>query len=259
MLAGMGEGDRGRGQGVAAWFRRRAVAVVLTCVGVGAAIVHVVAPGLRIDGVTVALLAVAVVPWLGDLVRSIDVPGLGRIEFRDMQRQLEAVQRTANAALVGDGPQDGIGDDTATWEAVQELTAEYGKVREELPSGPARTHRMDQIFARLVRATQRVRDFDAKTLLRSQDAGLRLAAYARLYALPEPELLGALVDVVTAEPLAFNQYWGLRVVGRGVEETGAEHVPLGVVRRLEEFRSRMPRDSDRGQLADRVLTEFGGG
>ncbi|MER6072373.1 hypothetical protein ABT187_26645 [Streptomyces sp. NPDC001817] len=255
----MSEDDRGRSQGAGAWFRRRAVAVVLTGVGVGAAIVHVVAPGLKVDGVTVALFAVAVVPWLGDLVRSIDVPGLGRIEFRDMQRQLAVVQRTANAALVGDGPQGGDVDDTAASDAVRELAAEYGRVRDELPTGPARTHRLDQVFARLVRATQRVRDFDAEALLRSPDAGLRLAAYARLYALPEPELLGALVDVVTSEPLAFNQYWGLRVVGRVVEETGAEHVPLGVVRRLEEFRSRMPRDSDRGLLADRVLTEFGGG
>ncbi|WP_158839038.1 hypothetical protein [Streptomyces sp. NRRL S-1022] len=232
---------------------------MLTCVGVGVALVHVTAPGLKIDGVTVMLLAVAVVPWLGDLVRSIDVPGLGRIEFREMQRQLDAVQRTADAALLGDGPQGGAGDGRAAWDAVRELAAEYTKVRDELPPSAARTHRMDQIFARLVRATQRVREFDAKTPLCSQDAGLRLAAYARLYALPEPELLGTLVDVVTAEPLAFNQYWGLRVIGRNVEEMGAEHVPLGVVRRLEEFRSRMPHDSDRGQLADRVLTEFGGG
>ncbi|MEU2717577.1 hypothetical protein [Streptomyces sp. NPDC007205] len=84
-------------------------------------------------------------------------------------------------------------------------------------------------------------------------------AWCGLYALPGPELLGWLVDVVTAEPLSFNQYWGLRVVGRGVEERGAERVTVGVVRRLEEFRSRMPRDSDRGQLADRVLSEFGAG
>lgn len=233
--------------------------MALTCFGFAAAVLHVLAPGLKIDGVTAALLAVAAMPWLGDLVRSIDVPGLGRIEFQDMQRQLEAAQRTANAALVGDGPGGGAVDGTAASDAVRELAAEYVKVRDELRSGPARTHRMDQIFARLVRATQRVRDFDAEAMLRSQDAGLRLAAYARLYALPEPERLGTLVEVVTAEPIAFNQYWGLRAVGRGVEETGAEHVPLGVVRRLEEFRSRMPRDSDRGRLADRVLTEFGGG
>ncbi|TQK97341.1 hypothetical protein FB563_2304 [Streptomyces puniciscabiei] len=256
MLTGMGGGERRR---AARWLRRRAAAVALTCFGVTAAVLHVLAPGLKIDGVTVALLAVAAVPWLGDLVRSIDVPGFVRIEFQDMRRQLEAAQRTANAALVGDEPGGGAVDDTAALGAVRELAADYVKVRDELPSGPARTHRMDQIFARLVRATQRVREFDAETLLRSQDAGLRLAAYARLYALPERELLDALVDVVTAEPLSFNQYWGLRVVGRVVEEMGAEHVPLGVVRRLEEFRSRMPRDSDRGQLADRVLSEFGEG
>ncbi|MET8804878.1 hypothetical protein [Streptomyces sp. NPDC004546] len=118
---------------------------------------------------------------------------------------------------------------------------------------------MDQIFARLVRATQRVRDFDTGAWLGSQDAGLRLAAYARLYALPEPEALGALVDAVIAEQLPFNQYWGLRAVGRAVEDLGTGRVPHGVVRQLEEFRSRMPRANDRAGVVDRILAEFGEG
>ncbi|WBO64637.1 hypothetical protein [Streptomyces camelliae] len=253
----MAEGERGRRAG-AAWIRRRAVAVVLTCLGVGAAVLHVLAPGLRIDGVTVMLLAVAVVPWLGDLFRSIEVPGIGRIEFRDIERRIDAVQRTANAALVGDGPEGGTVDDTAAWDAVRELAAEYVNVRLQQRSGAARNHRMDQIFARLVRVTQRVRDFDAGTLLGSQDAGLRLAAYARLYALPEPEVLGALVDAATGEPLPFNQYWALQAVGRCVDDLEAEQVPLSVVRRLEQLRSGLLRANDRREIADRVLARFGG-
>lgn len=255
MLIGMGEGDRGRGAGAGSWIRRRAAAVALTCVGVGVAVLHVLAPGLRIDGVTITLLAVAAVPWLGELFRSIEVPGLGRVEF--WERRLEAVERAANAALVGDGPEGGAVDDTEAWDTVRELAAEYVKVRLELPSGRARTRRMDQVFARLVRATQRVRDFDAGALLGSQDAGLRLAAYARLYALPEPEVLDALVDAVTGEPLPFNQYWGLQAVGRGVEDVRAENVPFGVVRRLEDCRSRMRHAPDRVELIDRILEDLG--
>ncbi|MGW7527796.1 hypothetical protein [Streptomyces sp. NPDC054783] len=233
--------------------------MALTCFGVAAAVLHVLAPGLKIDGVTVMLLAVAVVPWLGELFRSIEVPGLGRIEFRDIERRIEAVQRTANAALAGDGPEGGAVDDTEARDAVRELAAEYVKVRLELPAGRARTHRMDQIFARLVRATQRVRDFDAGALLGSQDAGLRLAAYARLYALSEPEALDALVDAVTSESLPFNQYWGLQALGRGVEDVGAERVPFGVVRRLEDCRSRMRHAPDRVELIDRILADLGEG
>ncbi|MQY35578.1 hypothetical protein SRB17_35560 [Streptomyces sp. RB17] len=231
--------------------------MVLTCVGVGTAVLHVLEPDLKIDGITVMLLVVAAVPWLGELFRSIEVPGLGRIEFREIERRIEAVQRTANAALVGDGPEGGAVDDSAAWDMVKELAAEYVNVRLELSSGRARTRRMDQVFARLVRATQRVRDFDAGALLGSQDAGLRLAAYARLYVLPEPEVLDALVDAVTGEPLPFNQYWGLQAVGRGVEDVGAENVPFGVVRRLEDCRSRMRHAPDRVELIDRILEDLG--
>jgi hypothetical protein len=226
---------------------------------VGAAVLHVLAPGLKIDGITVMLLAVAVVPWLGELFRSIEVPGLARFEFREIERRIEAVQRTANVALVGEAPAGGAVDDTAAWEAVKELAAEYVTVRLELPGGRGRTHRMDQIFARLLRATQRVRHFDAGQLLGSQDAGLRLAAYARLYALPEPETLDALVDAVTGEPLPFNQYWGLQAVGRGVEDVGADRVPFGVVRRLEDCRSRMRHAPDRVELVDRILADLSEG
>ncbi|MFR0358887.1 hypothetical protein [Streptomyces sediminimaris] len=232
--------------------------MVLTCAGAGLAVVHVLAPGLRIDGVTVTLLVVAAVPWLGELFRSIEVPGIGRIEFRDIERRIEAVQRTASAALVGDGPDGGAVDDTAAMGAVRELAAEYVNVRLQQRSGQARNHRMDQIFARLVRATQRVRDFDAAALLGSQDAGLRLAAYARLYALPEPEVLSVLVDAASGEPLPFNQYWGLQAVGRCVDDMEAERVPLSAVRRLEDLRSRLFRATDRREIVDRVLAGVGG-
>ncbi|OIJ91326.1 hypothetical protein BIV25_29760 [Streptomyces sp. MUSC 14] len=205
------------------------------------------------------LLAVAVVPWLGDLFRSIEVPGVARIEFRDVERRVEAAQRTADAALVGDGPEGVAADDTAAWETVEELATEYVAVRLEQRSGAARTRRMDQIFARMVRATQRVDDFDTGELLRSRDAGRRLAAYARLYALPEPGLLSELVEAVAGEPLPFNQYWGLRAVGKGVEDAGADGVPPGVVGRLQELRSRVLLRSDRGELVDGILADLGGG
>jgi hypothetical protein len=254
MLAAMGEGERRPGSGNAGpWLRRRAVALLVTCAAVGAAVLHVLAPDLRIDGIVVTLLAIAALPWLGELLRSIEVPGFARIEFRDIERRIDDVQRTANAALVGDGP----ADDGAAWDTVRGLAAEYVNVRLQQAGSAARTQRMDRIFARLVRAAQRVPGFDVEGLLASQDAGLRLAAYARLYALPEPEALGPLVDAAVADPLAFNQYWALRAVESCVTDGGAAQVPLGAVRRLREFRARTPPGNDRGEVADRILAEIG--
>ncbi|WP_318202047.1 hypothetical protein [Streptomyces sp. SCL15-4] len=252
----MGEGERRPRSGDAGpWPRRRIVALLVTCAGVGAAVLHVLAPDLRIDGIVVMLLAIAAVPWLGELFRSIEVPGFARIEFQDIERRIDDVQRTANAALAGDG--DGPDDDGAAWDTVRKLAAEYVNVRLQEVGSAARTQRMDRIFARLVRAAQRVPDFDVEGLLASQDAGLRLAAYARLYALPEQEALGPLVDAAIADPLAFNQYWGLRAVESCVADRGAAHVPLGAVRRLREFRASTPADNDRGKVADRILAETG--
>ncbi|MGW2637835.1 hypothetical protein [Streptomyces sp. NPDC001348] len=163
------------------------------------------------------------------------MPGIGKSEFREVERRIEAVERTANAALVGDGPDRGAVDDSAAWDVVRDLVAEY--VTCVWSCAAARRGTMDQIFARLVRATQRVRDFDAGELLRSQDAGMRLAAYARLYGMPEPEALGALVEAAKA---------------------ATEDVPLSVVRRVEEFRSRASRANDRREIVDRMLAGIGG-
>ncbi|MFH9663285.1 hypothetical protein ACH4NF_34105 [Streptomyces sp. NPDC017248] len=250
----MGERERRPRSGDAGpWLRRRIVALLVTVAGVGAAVLHVLAPDLRIDGIVVMLFAIAAVPWLGELLRSIEVPGFARIEFRDIERRIDDVQRTANAALVGDGPVD----DGAAWDTVRKLAAEYVNVRLQEVGSAARTQRMDRIFARLVRAAQRVPDFDVEELLASQDAGLRLAAYARLYALPEQDALGPLVEAAIADPLAFNQYWGLRAVESCVADRGAAHVPLGAVRHLQEFRASTPADNDRGKVADRILAEIG--
>ncbi|MFB6961446.1 hypothetical protein ACFCYB_31695 [Streptomyces sp. NPDC056309] len=54
--------------------RRDVIAAVITCSAIGAAIVHVVKPDLKIDAVTAVLLAVAAVPWLGALFDSIELP-----------------------------------------------------------------------------------------------------------------------------------------------------------------------------------------
>lgn len=238
----------------AAW-RRYIVASVVSGVAVAVAVTHVLAPDLKIDNVTVALLVVAVVPWLRDLLNSIELPGGFRVEFKAVEQRIEAAERIADAALVGSGDDGPEADDPTALADVRRLAAEYLGVRRSMASGSARTQRMSGIFARLVRTTQRLADPDLEGWLTSPDGGLRLAAYARLYAVPVPDALTLLADAVVKEPLAFNQYWGIHALDKVVDAVGIEDVPPGVVRRLEDCR---PRGSDRVALLRRLITKLHG-
>lgn len=245
----MGEGERGSAR------RRHIVAGVVSCVAIAVAVAHVVAPDLKIDNVTVALLVVAIVPWLRDLLNSIELPGGFKVEFKAVEQRIEAAERVADAALVGSGDDLPETDDATALEDVRKLAAEYLEVRRSMRSGPARTQRQTGIFGRLVRTTQRVAAPALDDWLTSPDGGLRLAAYARLYAAPDPAGIHALADAVVQDPLAFNQYWGLRALDKVVDAVGAEEVPSEVVRRLEDCR---PRGSDRVALLRRLLAKLNG-
>ncbi len=50
------------------------------------AIVHLVWPDLSIDGITLALFVVAVLPWLAPLLKSLELPGGWKIEFQELQK-----------------------------------------------------------------------------------------------------------------------------------------------------------------------------
>ncbi|MEU8876542.1 hypothetical protein AB0D24_36435 [Streptomyces javensis] len=254
----MRQGEPGAGEGYSGWAGRRRVIVasVVSCVAIAVAVTHVLAPDLRIDNVTVALLVVAVVPWLRDLLNSIELPGGVRLEFKEaVERRIADAERIADAALVGSGDGGPEADGAAALTDVRRLAAEYLEVRTSMFSGSARTQRMSGIFARLVRATQRVADPDLGGWLTSPDGGLRLAAYARLYAVPDANALAALTGAVVKEPLAFSQYWGIHALDKVVDAVGVEDVPPGVVRRLEDCR---PRGSDRVALLRRLIAKLHG-
>lgn len=49
-------------------------------------IVHLTWPTLAIDGITLALIAIAIVPWLTPLFKSVELPGGWKIEFQELQK-----------------------------------------------------------------------------------------------------------------------------------------------------------------------------
>ncbi|MGP4001752.1 hypothetical protein [Streptomyces sp. 8N706] len=244
----------------------------MSCAAIGIAVVHLVRPDLKIDTITVMLFFVAVVPWLGDVFDSIELPGGPRLEYKRLKDRIDAAEErttrldqevdgvaaTARVALAAAGSTDGTDeeDDPAARAAVERLIGEYARLRQSMKSSPARTTQQERIFAELLKATPRVRTPDIDAMLESEDAGTRLAAYARLYAMPETAKFDRLVDAVLREALPFLKYWSFNVLGRAVDELGADQVPVGVVRRLRACLPELPPGSDRARSLQRVLAKL---
>ncbi|MGW7098816.1 hypothetical protein [Streptomyces sp. NPDC054838] len=178
----------------------------------GVGLLHIVRPDLHIDGATLVLAAIAVVPRLGDLFESIELPGGTKLQYRRLEERVEAAEqrtdevrqavgdanRQARVALVTSGGEHVARDSAAA--IVRRLVGEYTLLRRTEPSGTARTHRQEQIFAELVRATPYVADFDISAALGSADGGTRLTAYARLHAQPEASTQSARWSMNSAPP-----------------------------------------------------------
>ncbi|WP_344631839.1 hypothetical protein [Streptomyces glaucosporus] len=254
--------------------RRRWIGAAVTCAAAALAVVHVVLPDLKIDNTTVVLLAIAVLPWLGDLFDSIELPGGAKLQYKRLEERIGAAEEratrldqevdgaaaTARVALAAAGVPDrgaaGEVEDPRAEEELGRLVAEYVRVRASMPSGPARTARQEHVFAEMLKSAPRVRDLDVDALLGSEDAGERLAAIARLYAVPDPAKLGRLVDALIREELPFLSYWGVNVVERLVSGMGPAEVPIGIVQRMRAHLGEIPADSGRAAAFRNILAKF---
>ena len=71
----------------------RRTQVFITVVALIVAIVHVVWPNITIDGVTVFLLVVALLPWLIPLLKSLEFPGGWKVEFQELEKARNKVDK----------------------------------------------------------------------------------------------------------------------------------------------------------------------
>lgn len=72
---------------------------VVTILALLAAVAHLAWPGVKVDAVTIALLAIAVLPWLAPLVKSVELPGGVKIELQELQN---AASRADSAGLLAE-------------------------------------------------------------------------------------------------------------------------------------------------------------
>jgi hypothetical protein len=127
---------------------------------------------------------------------------------------------------------------------IEELAADYNRIRATMPSGRERTAEMERIVRDMIGVLGELQQFDVANHLQSNNRGLRLAGYAYLYKWPALRWLPNLVDAIESEDKPFGQYWGLCALREQVKaEPGA--LDEGTRRRLEDLRSKLPSGSDR--------------
>lgn len=74
---------------------------VVSLGALGLALAHIIMPELAIDAVTLALMVIAILPWLAPLVKSLELPGGWKVEFQELQK---AASRAESAGLLAAEP-----------------------------------------------------------------------------------------------------------------------------------------------------------
>ncbi len=66
---------------------------VVTLITVLLIVAHLVWPSLAIDGITGFLLALAILPWLSPLFKSVNLPGGLSVEYRDFEKVEQEIEK----------------------------------------------------------------------------------------------------------------------------------------------------------------------
>jgi hypothetical protein len=136
---------------------------------------------------------------------------------------------------------------------IAELAAEYNEVRYTMPSGGARTRRMETIVEAMIDRFQVFGQPNVEALVKSQDRGLRLAAIAAGYAWPSGEQVPALVDAAVTPDKPFNEYWALKALAKSVD-TDPRSLSSEDRQRLQYRLRTLPPGSDRARVLRSILS-----
>lgn len=82
--------------------KRYALHIAISVVGLLVVLGHAVYPNAKIDAVTLGAIMIAVLPWLGSIFKSVELPGGVKVEYRDLERAREEVARVG---LLGTPPE----------------------------------------------------------------------------------------------------------------------------------------------------------
>jgi hypothetical protein len=218
---------------------RRWLGLVISLIAVLAAVTHVIWPSAHIDGTTALLLGIALIPWLGELLESIELPGGLKVKYREIARRQDEVEASAREA--SSTAQAALGAAGSVRNDVDELIAKFRDLRSRPSAGMSAE--IDRLFGALVNAVPN--DFDATQALASSDDSVRFAGYASAFGRAEPELLIPAADALAREESRFIQYWALNTIQRIVAVNGTRIVPKSLIEQLRSLERSLLEDSSR--------------
>lgn len=209
------------------WKRSSMMSALISGSALVVAIAHAVEPDLKIDMITLGLLGIAVVPWLGHIITSIELPGGVKVTYREWQELQQkiaaqevrieqnqgavqsAVARAQVASVVAQNVRSAMpgGESLTSQESQSEtLMEQYDSIRNTYKAGSQRTALMTEVVGKMIAIAPGVQKLDLRDALFSM-GGRRLAAYAQLYAMPDAgflsELIRSLAETVRRDPIAF--------------------------------------------------------
>ena len=231
--------------------------------------IHIWVPSITVDAITLALFVVTLVPWLQPIFKTIKLPGGFELTLQELKQEVknatgaaQSAERKADLAVSGlttvaTGQRE-LGVERGPEERLTKLAETYEEIRNNQTAGPTRTQAMTDVVRKMIELAASLPNFDVASRLRSTAKGQRLAAYAYLYAKPNPTLLAELVlSVTTLEDKPFGQYWGLQAIGLNVGDVGAKSIPDSVARDLIAYSTRVPSGTDRDYELRRILSRIG--
>lgn len=260
-----------------------ALSAVITMAALAGVIVHLADPNLKVDSIVVALLVIAIIPWLGLIFKSVEIPGLFKGEFQELREKVKRVEEvgrenSAQITKVEDSVDNEVEDQGGALQTaaskgasvrpavpvmpsqhpqrqLDALIQEYDHIRATQSAGSVRTLAMTRVIEQMIELAPQLQDFDWTAGLNSSDRGVRLAAYAFLYACPKRDAVSPLVSTaVYAEDKPFGQYWALLALEKAMDQLDCDSTrkiqPI-----LEQFQNSLRSGTDRYVVIDRLLAK----
>jgi hypothetical protein len=157
----MGRANRQERGGANQQGGRIVVSIVVTAVALAFVVAHLIWPDLEIDAIALAFVGIAIVPWLGPLLESIEFPGGFKATFREVEQRIEEVKKTTDEALtrteeVHQTAQAALSETQAVKETAQAALSETQEVKEAAQAALSETQEVKEAAQAALSRTEEI-------------------------------------------------------------------------------------------------------
>jgi len=142
------------------------VSIVVTLVALAFVVAHLIWPDLEIDAIALAFVGIAIVPWLGPLLESIEFPGGFKATFREVEARIQEVHQTTQD--VKETAQEALSQTQDVKETAQAALTETQAVRETAQAALTETQAVKETAQEALSQTQDVKEAAQAALTETQ-------------------------------------------------------------------------------------------